>query len=242
MGEPTSQTLFMSTWIVTGASRGLGARLALELATRGHRVLALARDERALQALVAQAPERIVAVPLDLARADTIAPCLRQLVETHGPIDGLVNNAGVGAYKPFLDHAEGELLDILQVNLGAAIQACHALLPHFLARGGGQIVNIGSDLGRRPLANMAAYVASKHGLAGFSHSLLREVKDRGIRVSLVNPGMIDTGFGGSAQTGRDDAARLDPGRLAALIVQLIEQPPTLVIDELTVHPLGQADF
>lgn len=232
----------MSTWIVTGASRGLGARLVLELAGRGHRVLAIARDAEALHALAASSPGRIVAVPLDLARADTIAPCLRDLLETHGPVDGLVNNAGIGAYKPFLEHTEVELLDILQVNLGAAIQACHVLLPHFLARGGGQIVNIGSDLGRRPLANMAAYVASKHGLAGFSQSLLREVKDRGIRVSLVNPGMIDTGFGGGMATGDDDASRLDPGRLAALIVQLIEQPPTLVIDELTVHPLGQVDF
>lgn len=233
----------MSTWIVTGASRGLGAQLVLQLAARGHRVLAIARDADALQALAAQGPVgHIVPVPLDLADAAGITPCLAELVRSHGPIDGLVNNAGIGSYKPFLEHAEDELLAILQVNLGAAIQACHALLPHFLSRGRGQIVNIGSDLGRRPLANMAAYVASKHGLLGFSHSLLREVKDRGIRVSLVNPGMIDTGFGGNEASGADDATKLAPARLAALVVQLIEQPPQLVIDELTVHPLGQADF
>jgi short-subunit dehydrogenase len=233
----------METWIVTGASRGLGARLVLALAGRGHRVLAIARDAAALRALAAQAPEdAIVPVALDLGDATAVTPCLERLIAVHGPIDGLVNNAGIGSYKAFVAHDEAELLAILQVNLGAAIQACHVLLPHFLARGAGQIVNIGSDLGRRPLANMAAYVASKHGLAGFSHSLLREVKDRGVRVSLVNPGMIDTGFGGASETGADDAARLAPARLAALIVQLIEQPPQLVIDELTVHPLGQSDF
>ena len=128
----------------------------------------------------------------------------------------------------------------LEARLGGCRQANHR--EALLGRGRGQVINIGSDLGRRPLANMAAYVASKHGLAGFSHSLLREVKDRGLRVSLVNPGLIDTGFGGGTERGGDDARKLSPERLAALVLQLIEQPPTLVVDELSVHPLGQADF
>lgn len=233
----------MATWIVTGASRGLGRAVVQALAGRGHTVLAIARDAGGLRGLVAAAgPGRVFPVPLDLARAADVVPCLQRLVAEHGPIEGLVNNAGIGAWKPFTEHGESELLDILQVNLGAAMQACHVLVPHLLARGRGHIVNIGSDLARRPLANMAAYVASKHGLAGFSHSLLREVKGQGVRVSLVNPGMIDTGFGGGTEGGSDDASRLAPVRLAALILQMIEAPPQLVVDELTVHPLGQAEF
>jgi short-subunit dehydrogenase len=140
-----------------------------------------------------------------------------------------------------MEHSESELVAIIQVNLTAVIQICHAVLPRLLGQGRGHIVNIGSDLGRRPLANMAAYAAAKHGLAGFSHSLLREVKSAGIKVSLINPGIIDTDFGGGTEGSREGAWSLRPGDLARLIIQVIEQPGSTLVDELSVHPLGQ-DF
>ncbi len=233
----------MDSWIVTGASRGLGRQLALALAARGYRVLACARPSAALGSLEAEgAPGRIVAVPLDLADAAAVAPAVSAMIAAHGPIAGVINNAGIGSYRPFIEHDEADLLQILQVNLGAVMQVCRALLPHLLAQGSGQIINIGSDLARRPLANMAAYVASKHGLAGFSHSLLREVKDRGVRVSLVNPGIIDTGFGGSGEDGPGSDGRLAPAQLAALIMHLVDAPAGLVLDEVTVHPVAQTAF
>jgi short-subunit dehydrogenase len=90
------------------------------------------------------------------------------------------------------------------------------------------------------------YAASKHGLAGFSHSLLREVKGQGVKVTLVNPGIIDTDFGakdGETLEGTRGAEwSLRPAQLAALIVQMIEQPGNVLVDELTVHPLGQDSF
>jgi short-subunit dehydrogenase len=88
---------------------------------------------------------------------------------------------------------------------------------------------------------MAPYVAAKHGLAGFSHSLLREVRASGIKVSLINPGIIDTDFGGGTEGSRDPAASLRPEELARLIIQVIDQPGSTLVDELSVHPLGQ-DF
>ena len=233
----------MSTWIVTGASRGLGRQLALQLAARGDRVIACARASDALQKLARDGEGRIVPLALDLSDAAAIAPTLRSALEGIDTLAGVINNAGIGSYKPFLDHSERELIEILQVNLVATMQVCHAVLPKLLAQGHGHIVNIGSDLGRRPLANMAPYVASKHGLAGFSHSLLREVKDRGVRVSLIQPGIIDTGFGGGSEGSRSDpASALDPAELAAAILRAIDTPAHLVVDELTVHPLGQRDF
>jgi 3-oxoacyl-[acyl-carrier protein] reductase len=126
------------------------------------------------------------------------------------------------------------------------MQICHALLPALRASAEAgrrpHIVNIGSDLGRRPLANMAAYVASKHGLTGFSHSLLRELKGEGIKVSLVNPGIIDTDFGGGQEGSRDEAWSLRPAALATLVLQLVNQPGSMLVDEVSVHPLGQGDF
>ncbi len=233
----------MSTWIVSGASRGLGRALALQLAATGHEVLALARDAARLQQLAEScSPGRIRPCPLDLADAEGLGLAIEVLLAHHPRIDGLINNAGIGSYRPFVEHSEADLRTILQVNLAAPIQLCRALLPQMLARGSGHIINIGSDLGRRPLANMATYVASKHGLTGFSHSLLREVKDAGVRVSLINPGIIDSDFGGGSERSREAHEALSVDTLAALVLQLIGQPVQMVVDEVSVHPIGQADF
>ncbi len=230
------------TWLITGASRGLGRHLALTLARRGQAVIAVARDRTRLQALAAEAPPGMIKpLQLDLADVASLSASVSRAIAPLARLSGVVNNAGIGVYKPFVDHAEHELIDILQVNLTATVQICHAVLPKLLAQGHGHIVNIGSDLARRPLANMAVYAASKHGLAGFSHSLLREVKSAGIKVSLINPGIIDTDFGGACEGSRDSSSSLQPAQLAALILQVIEQPGTTLVDELTVHPLGQ-DF
>jgi short-subunit dehydrogenase len=232
----------MSTWIVTGASRGLGRELALQLAARGDEVIAIARDSEALRALGETEHGRIEALAVDLSDPINVGTRCRDALRDVGELGGVINNAGIGWYKPFLEHDEDELRRLLQVNLLAPMQLCHAVLPKLLAQGHGHIVNIGSDLGRRPLANMAPYVASKHGLAGFSHSLLREVKARGVRVSLVQPGLIDTGFGGGEEGSGDGVGSLAAATLARLVLQLIDAPPGLVIDELTVHPLGQSEF
>ena len=241
---PSVHDTHRKPWIVTGASRGLGAALVSELLGRGESVLATARDLGQLQALKALAPERVAICELDLRDGKQICAKLSQSLAPFTAISGVFNNAGIGSYNAFTEHSEAELIDILQVNLTAVIQICHVVVPILLRQGLGHIVNIGSDLGRRPLANMAAYVASKHGLTGFSHSLLREVKKAGLRVSLVNPGMIDTHFGGAMQEAgtRDEALHLKPDALAKLVVDITCQPGHLLIDELTVHPLGQAEF
>lgn len=230
------------TWIVTGASRGLGRHIALQLAGQGDEVLAIARDGGLLHTLADAAPGRITPLVLDLADATAIAPTMAAALAPLAQVSGLVNNAGIGAWRPFVEHSEAESLAIVQVNLAAAIQMTHAVLPRLLAQGRGHIVHVGSDLARRPQANMAVYAATKHGLAGFSHSLLREVKDRGVKVSLVNPGIIDTGFGGGAEGSRDAAWSLRPAELAALVVQVLRQPGHQLVDELTVHPLGQDGY
>ena len=241
----------MRTWLITGASRGLGRHLALQAAARGDTVLALARDAQALQALAAAAPAGLVQpLVIDLARGPGLGAAVAAAVQAAGGIDVLVNNAGIGAYKPLGENSEAELLQTLQVNLAAPMQMCLALLPALRdsARAGRRphIVHIGSDLGRRPLANMAIYVATKHGLTGFSHSLLRELKGEGIKVSLVNPGIIDTAFGGATQGSKDTAGEqawsLHPATLATLVLQIVDQPGSTVIDELSVHPLGQGEF
>lgn len=230
------------TWLVTGASRGLGRALCEALVAKGDRVIGVARDASALASMQDAFPGRFEGWPLDLSDASATEAALGARSALLDQLDGLIHNAGIGWYRPFLEHSAADLQAVLQVNLGAAMQLSHALLPGMLQRGGGQILFIGSDLARRPLARMAPYVASKHGLAGFAHSLLREFRPQGIRISLVNPGMIDTGFGGG-EAGQGDGHRLlDPGALAELVVQVLRQPPGMLVDELTVHPMGQVEF
>jgi short-subunit dehydrogenase len=230
-------------WIVTGASRGLGKHLALQLAHTGRHVIAMARNEQDLHALVLQGAAGLIqAMPIDLSKPESITQVFAQLEERGTQIDGLINNAGIGSYKAYSEQTQQEITDTMQVNLLSVMQICRAVLPKMQSRKTGHIVNIGSDLGRRPLANMAPYVASKHGLTGFTHSILREAKTHGVKVSLINPGIIDTAFGGAQEGSKEESWSLRPEVLAKLIVQLIDQPGSTLVDELSVHPLGQGEF
>ena len=232
----------LSRVVVTGASRGLGAALAHALVERGYRVFLAGRNEAELRQRAATI-ERDFNTSVGWSRADlrNAAGC-RALVATAetylGRVDVLINNAGVGWYKPFMDWSEAEILELLALNLAAPMLLAHAVLPGMLARGRGYIVNVASDLARRPLANMAPYVGSKFGLLGFGTSLHREVRDRGVRLTTVMPGVIDSAFNGALEGTKDSRWALPPGALAMRIVDLLGLPYDVVIDELTIHPAG----
>jgi short-subunit dehydrogenase len=226
--------------LLTGASRGVGAALARALVERGYRVFLAARNEQELRER-ARATEHDFKARVGWARADlrTTAEC-RALVAAAerdlGGIDVLINNAGVGWYKPFVTWSEGEITDLLALNLAAPMLLAQAVLPGMLARGRGYIINVASDLARRPLANMAPYVASKFGLLGFGASLHREVRDQGVRVTTVMPGVVDSAFNGAQEGGKDQRWALPTSGLAERIVDLLALPYDVVVDELTIHP------
>ena len=233
-------------WLVTGASRGLGRAIAARLLRRGHEVLAIARDAARLAELAAASDRdgtgALRTLALDLADPAAIAPALQEALHGVEHVHGLVNNAGFAALGPFAEQSEAQALQTLQVNLMAAVQVTHAVIGRLLAQRSGHVINIASDLARRPAADLATYVAAKHGLAGFSHSLLREVKDSGVKVSLVNPGIIDTDFAGGSPGSRAPEWSLRPDALADLVLAVIEQPGFQLVDELSVHPLQQGEY
>jgi hypothetical protein len=226
--------------LVTGASRGLGAALADAFAARGYDLFLAARDETALQAhaqrLRLAHGGRVACRHADLRDVRSCRTLAAAAEQALGGIDVLVNNAGFGSFKPFPEWPEQETLDALAVNLAAPVLLVHALLPGMLARGRGDVVNVASDLARRPLANMAPYVASKAGLLGFGASLHREVRDRGVRVTTVMPGIIDSAFNGAREGSKEPRWALPPAQVAQRIVDLIELPRDVVIDELVIHP------
>jgi short-subunit dehydrogenase len=227
--------------LVTGASRGLGRSIADRCHRDGARVSLVGRSQTELGALVEQFGERAAYFAGDLAAEGTITDALAFLTREHGPVDILVNNAGIGAYKPFVECTAGELAAQVALNVTALILLTHAVVPSMVERGAGTIVNIASDLARKPLPNMAVYTATKHAVAGFSTSLARELRTSGIRVCLVNPGIINTHFGGNAPKSVAENWQLNPADVADAVAHILNAPANVLIDELTIHPLGQ-DF
>jgi NADP-dependent 3-hydroxy acid dehydrogenase YdfG len=222
--------------IVTGASRGLGRHIAMQLARKGVRVAACARSAMDLSDTGVE-----MAVEMDVARWESVERGVAAVRERLGKIDILVNNAGVGWYKPFEEWSVAELDLTIDVNLKGTMYLTKAVLPEMQSTGYGQIVNVASDLGRRVIPNMAPYVAAKFGVMGFAGSLLREVKGRGVKVMTITPGIIDTFFNGGTEGMKEESWSLRPEFVAKTVVEMLELPRHWVVDELSIHAVGQ-DF
>ena len=233
------------TAVITGASRGLGKAIAAKFAERRLNVFLASRSESDLRSIVqtqsSQFGENVAYKQTDLTSADSISAMIESARNRFGKIDVLINNAGIGTYKPLVEWTEREIIDTVNVNLTALILASKAVLPEMIAEKKGLIVNIASDLSRRFLANMAPYVATKFAVLGFSGSLLREVKQFGVKVCTVMPGIIDTNFNNSKEGTREETWALPVSRMAEVIASLLDQPEHLIMDEIVVHPLQQ-DF
>ena len=231
--------------IVTGASRGLGRAIARSLAKRGLNLTLASRSETALallaEELSVETEVRVETHVCDLRRHEDNRSLIEAALSHYGRIDVLINNAGIGWYKPFMEWTEQEIVDSIDLNLTSPILCTRAVLPSMFEAGRGLIINIGSDLCRRFLPNMAPYVASKFGLLGFSGSVLREVKDRGVKICTVMPGMIDTNFNESQEGSREETWAMKPSVLAEQIASLLDLPEHLIVDEITIHPMQQ-DF
>src|SRR6185369_15961786 len=149
-----------------------------------------------------------------------------------GPVDLLVNNAGVGRYLAFLDTSPEDAAAIFETNLHAALQLTRLVLPGMLARRRGHVVNVASIAGRIGSRNHTIYCASKFALAGFSESLVYELAGTGVGVTLVNPGIIDTPFFDHASfasfPAKARARAIPPERVAAAIVRGVRRNATEV--------------
>jgi|CXWL01.1.fsa_nt_gi NADP-dependent 3-hydroxy acid dehydrogenase YdfG len=229
--------------IVTGASRGLGRAIASSLAEAGMHVALAARDAESLRDAVREidrAGGSAIAVPTDVRNYESILRLVANTRDTFGPVDVVVNNAGLGWLKPFADYSVAEIDQAIDVNFRGTVYLTKAVLAEMLERKRGHLINIASDVARRPQSGLAIYAAAKHGVLGFGSSLLREVKGSGVKVTTVTPGIIDTYFGGS-EPGRDETWAMQPEWVAEVVLWLLQSPPHWLADEIALHPLGQ-DF
>ncbi|MEM6292939.1 MAG: SDR family oxidoreductase [Myxococcota bacterium] len=184
------------TVIITGASAGIGEACARQFGRAGAAVVLAARGAERLEALAdALRSEGVdaLAVPSDVSKPDDCAALVERAVEHFGQIDGLVNNAGANMRGGIENYTAAELASVVQVNLTAPIVLTRLALPH-LRTTGGAVVNVASLAGRVPVTHEAVYSATKFGLRAFTIAMAEEVRDAGVRMSVVSPGPVDTGF------------------------------------------------
>ena len=217
--------------VVTGASRGIGRAIALRLAPQ-YDILAVARSKDALEELAREIRSgggdcRVAAV--DLTDPDETARALEGV-----DAQVLVNNAGVGPIKPMLELKPKEWHAIVNVNFNALYHVTRALLPRMIARKRGHVVVIGSIAGRSGFVGGTAYAGSKHAAMAFAECLMLEVRDQGVKVSIVNPGSVATEFSHRS----DPEWMLSADEVAESVAHVIETPPDVLVHRLEIRALA----
>lgn len=184
-------------WFVTGTSSGFGHAIASEAIARGHRVVATARNPGDLEELVALAPDRVLALRLDVTRPAEIDAALAAAYERFGAVDVLVNNAGYTLSGAIEETSDAELRAAFEPMFFGALALTRAVLPHLRARGSGTIVQITSAAGLCTGPGFGAYSAVKYSLEAASEALAGEIAPLGLKVLLVEPGMFRTSLLGA---------------------------------------------
>jgi 3-oxoacyl-[acyl-carrier protein] reductase len=208
--------------LVTGAGRGIGRAIALALAREGARLTVVSRNASELDSLVSEleaAGARGIAFAGDLRSRSTCDAAVAAAVSTFGGLQLLVNNAGVGQFATVEETDDQTWDDVIGTNLTAVFRLTRAAIPH-LAGHGGQIVMISSLAGQNPIAGMAAYCASKAALDHFATCLMLEVRPKGIRVTTIAPGSVDTSFGALPRSG-DASWKLSAKDIAETVVDVV---------------------
>jgi 3-oxoacyl-[acyl-carrier protein] reductase len=229
--------------VVTGAARGIGEAIARRLARMGATVVLTARDTARLETLAQEiegAGGKAEAAACDLTHPGLVEALAKRVRDTHGRVDILVNNAGIGKIgKPLHEMPIEDFDAVLATNLRGPYLMIQALAPIMIAAGSGHIINISSLAGRNPLPNGAAYSASKWGLNGLSYSVAEELRQYGIRVSLVAPGSVNTEFNGGsvgASGKKDPSKKIQPDDIAHVVEMLVTQAPQSFVSEVLVRP------
>jgi short-subunit dehydrogenase len=211
--------------IVTGASAGIGAATARELARRGATVVLAARRADALEAqadAVRGAGGKALAIPTDVADPVQSSLLVDRTLATFGRVDVLVNNAGLGWFRPLASSPPDDAIELLEVNLLGPMLLTRAVLPGMLERRHGSIISVASLSGR--VAMEPLYSASKFGLRGFSLALRRQLAGSGVSVSVVSPGNIRT-----AMTSHVRRRMPEPELVATTIADLVSHPRREVV-------------
>jgi len=237
------------TALVTGASSGIGEACARQLARAGARVIVTARRRDRLEALAAELDGPIHPLELDVSDHHAVQRALDELPTEWRDIDLLVNNAGLAAgLGPLWDNDPADWWAMLDTNVAGAMSVAAAVLPGMVERGRGDVIMIGSIAGREAYPGGAAYCASKAAVHQLTDALRGDLHGTGVRLCLVEPGMVETEFslvrfGGDADRAAavyQDTTPLTADDVADVITWIVDRPDHVEVADVLVMPTAQS--
>ncbi|MEW5859664.1 MAG: SDR family oxidoreductase [Cyanobacteriota bacterium] len=227
--------------LITGASSGIGKATALAFAKAGFHVALVSRSESKLEAVAEAARKTGVtakAYALDLADIEQVREKVSAIADSFGPIDVLVNNAGMGYTGEIMSTPLSEWQQVIDLNLTSVFQCIQGILPSMRDRGSGIIINVASIAGQQPFPGWGAYNVSKAALIALSKTLAAEERAKGIRVVTISPGAVNTPIWDTetVQADLNRSAMLTPEIVAQSILHMALVPEQATIEELTLMP------
>src|SRR5437879_7283409 len=222
--------------VVTGAGRGIGRAIAIELGKLGARVVLAARSRTELEETARAIGSSPSVIPTDVRKKEDLQRLFEQTATALGPVDILVNAAGLGIFGPVADFRDEDFEILIETNLRGIFFASRFVLPSMIERKKGHIINIASIAGKVGSATRAVYCASKFGVVGFTESLAEEVRGYGIRVSVICPGSTDTRFSPSETSGKARERMLRSEDIAHAVRAIVTQEPNSFISEIILRP------
>ncbi len=216
----------MKSVLITGTNKGIGFATALSFARAGYKVFATMRNPEVASALkqhIADESLTIIIYKMDVDSDESVKHCIETIIKEHGPIDVLVNNAGIERHGSVEELAMADFKAVMETNYFGVIRCIQAVLPKMRQNKNGCIINVGSISGKIANTPLSAYCASKHALEALTEALAQEVKPFNIRVSIVEPGIINTQM---AQDISVDSNSKYPQvlRFGALFTETLKQP------------------
>ncbi|MDE3103812.1 MAG: SDR family oxidoreductase [Acidobacteriota bacterium] len=230
--------------LVTGASSGIGHATALALARQGADLVVTARRAERLAALCQQISTlgcRALAVVGDAAEEATAQQAVGLALSSLGRLDILINNAGIGDYKPFVETSAAEYDALLNTNLRSGFLFTRHAVPSMIQQGSGTVIFVSSVAGLQGAAGEAVYSATKFAQVGLAQSLDAELRKHNIKVSVVCPGGVKSEFAlghGRTQEFIDNSRMMEPSEVAGSVVYVCTQPPNVRIPQLIVRHMG----
>ena len=233
-----SQALTGQIAVITGAGRGIGAAIAIKLADMGARSIICGRTRAALErtaAAIQRDGDQSTVIECDLTDLGSVEALAEYVGREFGRVDILVNNAGIrGQQGPLQELPPDGWDNIVNTNLRGVYYMIRAFAPLMIRARNGHIINISSLAGKNPIANGAAYAASKWGLNGLSYSVAEELRAHNIRVSVICPGSVHTDF--NPHTGKDAEKMLQPSDVAHAVAMIVTQAPQSFASEILLRP------
>jgi len=231
--------------LVTGASRGIGRHISTALASCGARLILSGRNAEKLgevkKEIEAKNGEAIF-IPADLAQEAEIIALFRQVRETFGRLDIVINNAGIGYFEDLVDFPMEKFDQIFRVNMRGTFLCCQEAMKIMIPARSGTIINISSIQGIKGYPKQSAYAASKHGIIGMTKSLAAEAQKHNIRVSVILPGAVDTELIGEARPELDRSLMIHPDDIAKTVIFLMSLSERAMIDMIAIRRSTASPF